>query len=203
MLVYSQTHGAEFSGATHFSIAAQLAAVLQARSDAYLLVKRHPSEERSAYESLRRRFGADRVLVAPPGASAASCARAADVACAISSTALRDAAAAGCPAIEVLSPESLVRHPVAASRVEPQELAAALLDALQGNLSRMKYRPGHRPSPQSMAHRHSQKHCAPSARERPMLRVCLLAAVAGSGGAEHHVLSLAKACGTTRWRSPW
>ena len=120
VLMYSQTHGAEFSGATHFAIAAQLAEVLRQAPDTSLLIKRHPSESRSAYESLQRCFGAERVMVAPPGLSASVCARAADVACAISSTALREATAAGCPAIEVLSPESLVRHPVAATRVEPQ-----------------------------------------------------------------------------------
>lgn len=130
VLIYSQTHGLEFSGATHFAVAAQLAEVLRRAEDVVLVIKRHPSERRSAYESLRGAFGVERVRVLPEGVSAALCARGADVACALSSTALRDTAQTGCPAIEVLSAESLVCHPVASVRTDVTGLASTILRKL-------------------------------------------------------------------------
>ncbi len=61
VLMYSQTHGAEFSGATHFSIAAQLAEVLQGPTRC-VPAHQAPSERatqrlRIAAASLRRRAG--------------------------------------------------------------------------------------------------------------------------------------------------
>ena len=124
--VYSQTHGAEFSAATHFTLAAQLDHLLAAHPDLMVAIKRHPSERRSIYESLLAGPHGARVTVTPGGVDARAFATACNAVCALQSTALRDAMAAGCPAIELLSADSLVRQPLAVLRLPVTGLETAV-----------------------------------------------------------------------------
>ena len=130
--VYSQTHGAEFSAATHFTFAAQLEHLLSALPDTVVAIKRHPSERHSEYETLLDGRYASRVVLAPTSMSARAFAQACDVVCALASTGLRDAMLAGCPAVEVTTEESLVVQPIAALRIPltdiQRTLSAVLVD---------------------------------------------------------------------------
>jgi GT2 family glycosyltransferase len=134
--VFSQTHGAEFTAATHFAVAAQLDHLLGALPDVAVAIKRHPSERVSVYESLLSGPHAERVGVAPEGMEAAAFAAACDVVCALSSTALRDAMAAGRPSVEVLCSDSLVVQPLAVERVPVAALARTLARLVEDETAR-------------------------------------------------------------------
>lgn len=115
VVFFSQTHGFEYSAATHFAVAAQIARLRQLVPESVVIIKRHPSERCSMLETLCNRD--ERVRVAPVGLSSTDVAIAADVAIALNSTALVDAATVGCCAVELICPESIVVEPVAAERV--------------------------------------------------------------------------------------
>jgi hypothetical protein len=123
--VFSQTHGSEFAAATHYDLAGQLHRTLERAPSAFLLIKRHPSERASVYESLVD--GHPRCAVAPVNLSSSQVASVSDVAVALGSTALIDAARVGCIAVEVSSSESLMEQPVSSTRVRASELAGVLV----------------------------------------------------------------------------
>ena len=128
LVFFSQTHGLELSGATHFEVAAQLAAIRRLVPESLVVIKRHPSEYRSILETLC--VVDERVIVAPEGLSAAELASAADVALALGSTALVDAVVAGCCAVEILCDESTVVESVAVERVAIPSAASAVVPLL-------------------------------------------------------------------------
>jgi GT2 family glycosyltransferase len=122
--VFSQTHGPEFSAVTHFAFAAQLRLLLDAVPTVRILLKRHPSESRSEYETLGA--ASERVSVVPDGVTAAGAASVSDVAVALGSTALIDAMLVGCVTVEVLCDETLMEQAVSDTRVGIAGVADAL-----------------------------------------------------------------------------
>jgi len=128
LVFFSQTHGHEFSGATHFAVAAQLAAIRRSLPQCLVVIKRHPSERQSMLETLCR--ADERIIVAPEGVSATELAGAADVSVALGSTALGDAIRVGCCAVEALCDESAVVEPMAAERVVVHATAATVVALL-------------------------------------------------------------------------
>ena len=164
VLMYSQTHGAEFSGATHFSIAAQLAEALP-KADPICTFSSSATRASNAAPTSRYSVASARIASSSrrKEQAPATCARAADVACAISSTALRDAAAAGMPGHRgALAPNRWSGNPVAASRVGAsgtrrrpftrhcREKSHYGMKASGASLG---------PSLQTKARQHSQEHC--------------------------------------------
>ncbi|NTU70235.1 MAG: glycosyltransferase family 2 protein [Coriobacteriia bacterium] len=127
LLAFTQSHGPEFSSATHFDLAGQLVRLLDACDDLLVVVKPHPSEVVSAYDTLRAH---ERVMFVDAATSAADVARHAGVAVALGSTALLDAQRVGCVAVEAVSDESLTTQHVSCLRPGVVRLATTVLPLL-------------------------------------------------------------------------
>ncbi|MHB8924743.1 MAG: glycosyltransferase [Coriobacteriia bacterium] len=127
--LYSQSHGAEFTAATHFALAGQLLELIGRVPGVVVVIKRHPSERVCAYEPLVTQNA--RVRFCPREWTAAGLASISDVAVALTSTALVDAMNAGCLAIEVSTLESLVVQQIASEQVDLSGLAERIQRLLE------------------------------------------------------------------------
>lgn len=125
LVLFSQSHGLEYEQEAHEALAAQLARLLERTPSAYLVIKPHPSEDRSIYEA--KLGGHPRVNVADRGAGVADLCANASCCIALDSTALLEAAVAGVLAVQALpGPGSMVVQRVATHALPMDSLAAFL-----------------------------------------------------------------------------